>query len=107
MGGMPQPQAKNSARSIDAQMFSGKANLRATMCGRCTQVDHEVELGRLLHREVGRFSALENLRVEGPDLPNGRDTIGRACPVGAEKSATPDAGQIYGPRTIVAPPSSL
>jgi hypothetical protein len=33
MGGMPQPQAKNSARSIDAQMLSGKANLRATMCG--------------------------------------------------------------------------
>src|SRR6516165_1521287 len=42
-----------------------------------TQVYHEVELGRLLHREVGRFSALENLRgIEGPDLPNGRDTIG-------------------------------
>src|SRR5215471_17953211 len=42
-----------------------------------TDVDHEVELGRLLHREVGRFSALENLRgIEGPNLPNGRDTIG-------------------------------
>src|SRR6516225_6493662 len=40
-------------------------------------VDHEVELGRLLHREVGRFSTLENLRgIDGPDLPNGRDTIG-------------------------------
>jgi hypothetical protein len=25
-----------------------------------TDVDHEVELGRLLHLEVGRFSALDN-----------------------------------------------
>src|SRR6516225_8735630 len=42
-----------------------------------TQVDHEVELGRLLHREIGRVSAFENLRgIEGPDLPNGRHTIG-------------------------------
>src|SRR5271155_4529122 len=76
VGTRPKPK---SAHLSDHLVSDGQQRLRAGEAERLgsTQVDHEVELGRLLHWEVGRFGAPENLRgIEGPDLPNGRDTIG-------------------------------
>jgi len=37
------------------------------LCG--LQIDHQFELGRLLDRQVGRFSALENLVDENGGAP--------------------------------------
>src|SRR5262249_58234903 len=38
-------------------------------CFRCRNVDDEIELGRLLHREIGRLRAFEYFVHVGSDAP--------------------------------------